>query len=214
MRKRLFLLALLSTSLLTACIFDDEDEEWDATKVCPESKRGTFTDDRDGQVYKYTTIGNQVWMAQNLNYDVEHDACYYEDDDCRVMGRVYSSDYLVECPAGWHVASWSEWKKLFDNMDGMDVAGKKLKSTSGWSELNPEDKPNGTDDCGFSVVSTINGSDNRGFRSVYLTSTNDEWLHSTCCAPIFVTFQSYQPILTADNSVFGNVNGYIRCVKD
>ena len=100
MKKKFILFALLFTSLLTACIFDDEDKEWDATKVCPESKRGTFTDDRDGRVYKYTTIGDQVWMAENLNYNVEHDACFYEEDDCRAMGRVYSSDYLVECPAG------------------------------------------------------------------------------------------------------------------
>ena len=24
--------------------------------------RGTFVDERDGQVYSYTTIGDQVWM--------------------------------------------------------------------------------------------------------------------------------------------------------
>ena len=48
-----------------------EPEVFDASRVCPENKRGTFVDDRDGQVYKYTTIGNQVWMAENLNYKME-----------------------------------------------------------------------------------------------------------------------------------------------
>jgi hypothetical protein len=63
---------LFSTVLLTACTDNNSSatekpvDTFDASIVCPadgvngygEPNRGTFTDARDGQVYKYTTIAN------------------------------------------------------------------------------------------------------------------------------------------------------------
>ena len=85
--KKLLLLALITFStLFSACLFEDDEEEWDAEKVCPETgmnaygmpNRGTFVDERDGRVYKYTTIGDQVWMAENLKYELPdpYSMCY------------------------------------------------------------------------------------------------------------------------------------------
>ncbi len=36
--------------------------------VLLQAQNGSFTDIRDGNVYRFVTIGNQVWMAENLKY--------------------------------------------------------------------------------------------------------------------------------------------------
>ena len=70
MKKNNFIpLLFAGLELMTACT--DSSSSFETSEVCPESGRGTFQDVRDGQVYKYITIGDRVWMDQNLNYPAE-----------------------------------------------------------------------------------------------------------------------------------------------
>lgn len=137
----------------------ESEKVFDASVVCPvegvningDPNRGTFTDDRDGKVYKYTTIGNQVWMAEYLNYEGPDSYCV--EETCALKGRAYFlTSARTACPNGWHLPSREEWDVLFTNMGGIDIAGSRLKATYGWTPLNPGQLSNGSDDCGFGLL--------------------------------------------------------------
>ena len=151
------------------CGLPDSSSNFDAGAVCPESGRGTFVDERDGQEYKYTTIGNQVWMARNLNYAMPDTSlpdpvsgdlrgastsCLY-DDDCKEKGRLYTwTAAYYGCPAGWRLPSDEDWELLINAMGGRGKAGFRLKAPLGWEVLNPGDDQKWLNECGFSALPT------------------------------------------------------------
>jgi len=127
---------------------------------------GTLADARDGQTYRTIKIGEQTWMAQNLNYETDSSCCYSNaDSNCVKYGRLYSwGAAKTACPAGYHLPSGTEWDSLAAAVGGeidyhiprcacdcdlsyWDGVGKKLKSKTwrGWHGK-------GTDDYGFSAL--------------------------------------------------------------
>jgi len=102
---------------------------------------------------KTVTIGNQVWMAKNLNDASKGGKCYeYKSENCKKYGRLYTWEEAIKaCPSGWHLPSHEEWQTLVDLAGGMDAAGGKLKAKKGWNDYKGK-SGNGTDDFGFSAL--------------------------------------------------------------
>ena len=132
-------------------------ENWGFAKEVPDFEKvvekfgagSTMTDSRDGNVYRTIKIGNQVWMAENLNFKTDGSYCYNDSSKyCKKYGRLYSwSAANKACPEGWHLPTIDEFKTLFATVGKQSTAGKKLKSVSGWNK-----DGNGTDDFGFTAL--------------------------------------------------------------
>jgi uncharacterized protein (TIGR02145 family) len=96
---------------------------------------GELQDGRDGKVYATIQIGDQNWMAQNLNIgemiegiiEMTDDGIIqkycYENDPVNgdVFGGLYTWGEMINynlestqgiCPEGWHIPSEEEWRQL------------------------------------------------------------------------------------------------------
>jgi uncharacterized protein (TIGR02145 family) len=127
------------------------------------------------------TIGNQVWMARNLDTRVFNNGdpiplvptqAAWRASDGKPAARIlnntpqYAKTYGLHynwyaatdargvCPAGFRLPSQADWQTLVDAVGGMDVAGANLRSTS----KNPGNKTGadryvpGRDKFGFNAV--------------------------------------------------------------
>jgi uncharacterized protein (TIGR02145 family) len=124
--------------------------------------------------FNEVTIGTQVWMSENLNVGhfrngdpipeaktdeewAEADKkmqpawCYYDNDPANgaKYGKLYNwhavNDARGLAPLGYRIPSDEDWGKLTAFLGRNAVAGKKMKSTSGWDK-----KGNGNNRSGFS----------------------------------------------------------------
>lgn len=136
-----------------------------------------FTDNRDGKVYAVVEIGEQVWMAQNLNYGERIDGvnmmennqivekyCYDDNEsNCDTYGAFYLWNEMMQydndegiqgiCPDGWHLPTDDEFKTMTDYLGGdkNTVGGKlKEKGTTSWEAPNY----GATNESGFNALAT------------------------------------------------------------
>ena len=125
--------------------------------------------ERDGQTYKIVKIGDQTWMAENLNYKSESSLCYNDSSEyCETYGRLYTWAAAVGktekecgsslcglprrnvqgvCPDGWHLPSHEEMDDVVYTVGKFPLVTAIIKSRTGW-----DDGSNGTDDFGFSAL--------------------------------------------------------------
>ncbi len=162
MKKSSAYLIVIAVLLLSNCKKEDEPAFV--------HEFGSFTDSRDGQVYKTIEIGNQTWFAENLAYEGAGEEitdfegwfltatyegwCYYENDKA-TYGGTYGILYQwgvasIVCPDGWHLPTRAEWTTLSESLGGKYEAGGKLKEagTSHWLSPNY----GATNESGFTAL--------------------------------------------------------------
>jgi uncharacterized protein (TIGR02145 family) len=164
-------------------------------------------------------IGEQVWMAENLDYAGKNrdlGACYdKKPENCRKYGALYdlreiftnSSDFTKAfakqknweeletniCPTGWHLPNNEEWEILLYFANIEENAGAKLKAKTGWDNLKNR----------RGEIISGNGTDNYGFTA--LANGSNWWSASSST----ISLKNYGYI-GASNQSLNNV----RCVKD
>lgn len=192
-------------------------------------------EDADGNLYNTVLIGNQYWMAENLNVGtmvngtteqtnnaVREKYCYDNNqNNCATDGGLYQWDEIMQysttegasglCPNGWHLPTDTEWKTLEItlNMSQEDA------DLFGWREGDQgiQLKAGGTSgfDALLAGARTANGGfGTRGSHAYFWTSTENV---------------IYRILSTDEERIFrDNANGStpqikesgvsVRCVKD
>jgi len=199
----------------------------------PDIDYGEMTDERDGKTYRTVTIGENVWMAENLNYAdsslnalLEGNSRCYDGDtsECELYGRLYNraaamddttcafgndcdlGDEVIRgvCPEGWHIPTKAETQEI------LDLAKKKaapLRSSVGWYSY-----VEGVDELGLSLVGTGGYVEGTGYKS------RGEYTYFWVIGSD--AYQTYLLVRNEDDEAY--INTYsdkelyypVRCVKD
>jgi len=188
--------------------------------------------DYDGNIYQTVTIGQQVWLQENLKSlhysdgtEIPGVVAYNNDDSLgAIYGLLYPWNSAMNnsvtpgaqgvCPCSCHVPTDQEWAILENYLGGSSVAGGKMKEagTEHWQSPNT----GATNSSGFT------GLPAGEFDAYY--NPNKFWLLHL--AAVFWTStqsnqsQAWERYLSHDNTASGRLAWYkvmkysIRCIKD
>ena len=200
------------------------------------SSTGTVTD-KDGNVYKTVTIGNQIWMAENLKTTKFRNGdpipnvsanngwstltsgafCWYNNDGSNKAGygALYNwyavNDPRNIAPVGWHIPSDEEWTALANFLQGRSQAGGKLKATgtTHWSDPNS----GATNSSGFSALPGGYRTKDGVFQNLSFCSTwwaTTEYTQSVA----WYRYVDYGTSSIYSVSIYKKSGLSTRCVKD
>lgn len=195
---------------------------------------GDTTITYEGQDYKIVAIGDQCWMAENLNVGVmisgnqsqNHNGIiekYCVDDNqdsCGVYGGLYQWYEALQyeimegvqgiCPEGWHVSTTDEWILLSNFLGGGAISGGKLKEV-GYRYWQP---PNtgATNESGFTALGggMRNTSGHFGgvrYYGLFWSSSDAEG--SPYIIKLRADFESFNFFIDV-----GGLGHSVRCIKD
>jgi len=183
-------------------------------------------------------IGKQIWMSHNLDINTfrngdsipnaktdeewrkagenKKPAWRYCNNDStygQKYGKLYNwyavNDPRGLAPTGWHIPNDDEWITLIKFLGGKEIAGKKLKNTSGW-----DNNGNGNNQSGFSALPGA-GADFTGYcsgigdYSYWWSSTEDDDESA-----LGISLESYSDIVSINNGTYKWAGYSIRCVRN
>jgi uncharacterized protein (TIGR02145 family)/prepilin-type N-terminal cleavage/methylation domain-containing protein len=184
------------------------------------------------QSYETVQIGDQCWMAENLdsgiiinggvlqsdNYITEKYCYNNTESNCGIYGGLYQWNEAINhntsttqgiCPTGWHVPTYDDFTILSNYLGGILISGEKLKASS--TDPIPWD---GTNSSNFTALPAGVYSESWGtFRSfgshTYFWSSSNYILNESQTFHLSGSMTSFSP---------GNINqAYglsIRCLKN
>ena len=198
---------------LQICGFLESGQESDTyalnQKMLEDGKYGTFRDTRDAMLYYTIEIGEQTWMAQNLNYATSSGSSCYDnvEGNCFEFGRLYTWDAAKSaCPTGWHLPTKDDITKLVVNVDS-DFGGTTGPFDHG-DKLMTENWGGDSNEIGFSAVPA------GYYVDAYKYAGSDAYfwvqIETTVPAVMFLTVKESGFGL----GMLGGVQMSVRCIKD
>jgi len=192
--------------------------------------------------FETVKIGDQTWMAENLNCNVNGSKCYDNSEYyCDKYGRLYDwatamalssscnsntcasqvgTNHRGICPSGWHIPSDADWNILMkyvnpscSGYNDCPSAGTKLKATSGWN-WNDQKSGNGEDAFGFSALPGGNGSSGGSFSAV---GSGGYWWSSTeynAYSAYYRSMHNFNEDVGRDNYGRYYLLFSVRCLQD